>query len=300
MSTLEATIDLQHLGRPRHVAIQVLVTDRGPVIVDTGPGSTIETLAKGLGQLGLGFEDLHAILLTHAHLDHAGATGLIAQANPKVTVYAHHLGAKHLIDPTKLIASATRVFGDKMERYWGRFLAVPAAQVVTLQGGETISFGDRRFEAIYTPGHAIHHLAYFERSERTVYVGDIAGIRVPSLSVVVPVTPPPDYNLEDWLRSIDVVRGLGAERMLRTHFGMADDLPGQLATLEADLRAWTGTVEDLLRQDLPDEARADRFDAYVRQSLAGRVDPAVIDDFAGFSDFRANYYGIARYVTKRA
>ncbi|MCC7132374.1 MAG: MBL fold metallo-hydrolase [Gemmatimonadales bacterium] len=297
--TSDFTIDLQHLGRQRFVSSHVFMTDEGPVLLDTGPGSTIERLESELGRNGFRLGDLYAIVLSHAHLDHAGATGLVIQANPRAKVYAHHLAARHLIDPTKLIASATRVFGDNMERYWGRFLAVPAAQVVTLEGGEVLTLGNRTFEAIYTPGHAVHHLAYYERAERTVYAGDVGGIRVPSLPVVVPVTPPPDYDLELWLRSIEIVRGLGATRLFRTHFGFLDDVDAQLNALVAGLHAWTDQVVELYRQDLPEPERADRFDAFVRTWLADRAEPDEISRFAEFSDFRANYYGIARYVAKR-
>jgi glyoxylase-like metal-dependent hydrolase (beta-lactamase superfamily II) len=299
MANADVTLDLQHLGRIRYVACQVLMTDQGPVLVDTGPGSTIDNLVAGLRRSSLTLGDLHAVLLTHIHLDHAGGAGLVAEANPAIKVYVHHLGAKHLIDPSKLIASATRVFGDKMDRYWGRMVPISASQLVALDGGETITLGGRSFEAIPTPGHAVHHMAYYERAERTAYVGDVGGLRVPSLPVVLPVTPPPDFDLEDWLASLETVKGLGAERIFRTHYGFGEGVASQLTALAGELHRWTEAVGALLGQDLPEKARADRFDAMVREWLADRAEAAAIAAFAEFSDFRANYYGIARYVVKR-
>jgi glyoxylase-like metal-dependent hydrolase (beta-lactamase superfamily II) len=176
--------------------------------------------------------DLHAVLLSHIHFDHAGAIGLLAREHPGLTVYVHERGAPHLIDPARLVASATRIYGDRMDSLWGEFLPVAEGQIRPLAGGEQIGLGGRRFEVAYTPGHASHHVAYFEAEAATAYVGDTGGIRVPALPYAMPVSPPPDFNLEDWL----------ADKATRE----------QIAT------------------------------------------------YAAFADFRASWYGLARYWRKRA
>jgi glyoxylase-like metal-dependent hydrolase (beta-lactamase superfamily II) len=300
MPKSDTTIDLRHMGRIECVSSHVLRTDAGPVLVDTGPGSTLPELEAGLAAIGLTARDLHAILLTHIHLDHAGAVGLLAEANPGLVVHVHELGAKHLIDPSKLLASATRVFGANMERLWGRFLPVPASQIRVLKGGETIEVGQRRFEVIYTPGHAVHHVAYHEPAERTVYVGDVGGIRLPSMGVAVPVTPPPDFQVDDWRASIDRVLAVAPKRIFRTHYGFSEDLPAEIEQVRSGLSEWTELVRDLLGADLTEEARADRFDATVRASLIAKAPAEAVRSYAEFSDLRANYHGIAYYWRKKA
>ena len=300
MTLTDTTIDVRHLGRVTSVASQLLATDAGPVLLDTGPGSTLSTLKAELARLGVAVADLHAILLSHIHFDHAGATGLLVEENPELTVYVHELGAKHLIDPAKLVASATSIFGDNMDRLWGRFLPVPAAQIRALHGGETIQLGGRRFEVLHTPGHAVHHVSYFDVADRTAYIGDTGGLRLPVLPVTLPVTPPPDFNLEAWLASLDRIEAWAPRRLFSTHFGFDDDPITHFADLRRGLRDWAETARTLLAQDLPDGVRAERFSDYVAARLADHAEPAAIRSLAEFSDLRANYNGLARYWRKKA
>ena len=299
MTLTDTTIDVRHLGRETSVASRLLATDAGPVLLDTGPGSTLSTLKAELARLGVAVADLHAILLSHIHFDHAGATGLLVEENPELTVYVHELGAKHLIDPAKLVASATSIFGDNMDRLWGRFLPVPATQVRALHGGETIQLGGRRFEVLHTPGHAVHHVSYFDVGDRTAYIGDAGGLRLPVLPVTLPVTPPPDFNLDDWLASLDRIEAWAPRRLFSTHFGFDDDPITRFADLRRGLRDWAETARTLLAQDLPDGVRAERFSDYVAARLADHAEPAAIRSFAEFSDLRANYNGLARYWRKK-
>ncbi len=295
MTIHDTTIDVQHLGRKGFVAVEVLATSAGPVLLDTGPGSTLDTLKAGLADLGIGVGDLHAILLSHIHFDHAGATGLLLAENPRITVYVHEIGAVHLIDPTRLVASATRIFGDNMDRLWGKFLPVPAAAVRDLRGGERLTIGGRHFDVAYTPGHAVHHLSFYDPANGTAYVGDTGGIRVPALPTRVPVTPSPDFNLEQWLGSIGTILAWKPSRLFSTHFGYATDPASQLEELRRGLHQWSELVGQLLSAGSSDQTCADQFNKIVMGWLGERAPADAVKEFAEFSDFRANFYGIARY-----
>ncbi|MBI3792232.1 MAG: MBL fold metallo-hydrolase [Gemmatimonadetes bacterium] len=298
MPRSDTTIDVRHLGRTESVAVQLLDTEAGPVLVDTGPGSTLETLRAELATLGLAVRDLHAVLLTHIHFDHAGATGLLVDEHPGLTVYVHERGARHLADPAKLVASATRIYGDRMEALWGRILPVPAERIHALAGGESLRFGARQFDVRYTPGHAVHHVSYFEPAEGTAYVGDTGGIHLPVARVTLPVCPPPDFDLEAWLASLDAIAAWAPRRLFSTHYGFSDDPARHLADLRAGLLDWTATARALMNEPLDDAARANRFAAHVRDAMTGRADPDAISVVAAFSDFRASFHGIARYWTR--
>jgi glyoxylase-like metal-dependent hydrolase (beta-lactamase superfamily II) len=295
----DTTIDVHFLGRVAYVASEVLVTPAGPVLLDTGPGSTLPALKAGLAELGLGVGDLHAILLSHIHFDHAGATGLLVEENPKLAVYVHEMGAVHLADPAKLIASATRVFGDNMDRFWGKFLPVPSANLRILRGGESLDVGGRRFDVAYTPGHASHHVVYFDPANGTAYTGDCAGIRVPSMPVTLPVTPPPDFSLEAWLATIDRIEAWRPRRLFSTHFGYDDDPVRRLADLRRGLAEWALLARQLLATGESDQVSADRFHQSVLDSLASRAPAEAIKNYSGFADFRASFNGIARYWKKK-
>jgi glyoxylase-like metal-dependent hydrolase (beta-lactamase superfamily II) len=299
MPRADATIDTRHEGRVEYVASRVLETPLGPVLVDTGPGSTVRTLRQGLAALGIGIGDLHAVLLSHIHFDHAGAVGLLAREHPGLRVYVHQRGAPHLIDPTRLVASATRIYGERMETLWGPFLPVPAAQIQALVGGETLDFAGRRFDVLDTPGHAIHHLVYFEAADATAYVGDVGGIRVPSLPHPLPVTPPPDFDLEGWLASIERVRALRPRRLFCTHFGFSERPDEHLDLLARGLVEWAETARASLQTDQPDSGRADRFHEQITGWLATRGTAEQVATFAAFADFRSSWHGIARYWRKR-
>lgn len=299
MPPSDTTIDVRHQGRVAYVAVQVLLTPAGPVLVDTGPGSTLDTLRAGLARLGLAVGDLHAVLLSHIHVDHAGAVGLLARENPALTVYVHERGAPHLVDPARLVASATRIYGDRLDTLWGPFLPVAESQVRALAGGEIIDLGGRRFEVAYTPGHAVHHVTYFEAADATAYVGDTAGIRVPALPHAMPVTPPPDFNLEDWLGSLTTIRAWNPARLFCTHFGFSTRPSEHLAQLEQGLREWSEAARRSLERDETDDARAERFHRDTLAWLAGKAAPEQIASYADFADFRGSWYGLARYWRKR-
>lgn len=210
-------IDLHFQGTPGVVAVYVWDTGDGLALVDTGPGSTLEALKAGLDLLGAGWGDVRHILLTHIHFDHAGAAGQILDYSPRARVYVHERGARHLVSPERLYASAAQIYGDQMEALWGEMRPMDADRVTALAGGETLRLGGAEVRALYTPGHAVHHLAYVVGDE--LYTGDVGGIRLVPQQQTRPPTPPPDIDLAAWQQSAAELGALDVRRLHLAHFG---------------------------------------------------------------------------------
>jgi glyoxylase-like metal-dependent hydrolase (beta-lactamase superfamily II) len=221
--SMSRAIDVNHLGRDR--VICAFETPAG--IDDPGPTSSVETLLENLED-----EQPRALLLTHIHLDHAGAAGVLCRRFPDLKVYVHERGARHLADPSRLLASAERLYGDEMDRLWGEFAPVPEERIVALAGGERIEGG---FQVAYTPGHASHHVSYFDDVTGEAYVGDVCGVRIPPHEYVIPPTPPPDIDVEAWMRSLDVVASWRPRALNLTHFGRYEDVPAHIERLREAL-----------------------------------------------------------------
>ena len=219
-------VDTEHLGNRQVIG----VWEVDGVLVDPGPESTLETV---IGTLGESFEP-RAVLLTHIHFDHAGASGALVQRFPELQVYVHEVGAPHLADPARLVKSAARLYGeDQMQRLWGDVVPVPEANLRVLSGGETVL---DEFQVQYTPGHASHHVSYLHEPTGTAFVGDVAGVRIPPAGLVVAPTPPPDVDVDAWRHSVGLVRGWEPQRLALTHFGeVTTDIPGHLDRLLASL-----------------------------------------------------------------
>ncbi len=228
MSDEPRLIDTMHLGRDRVIAAHEV---RGELIVDPGPESCIETLLAGLSG------EPRALLLTHIHLDHAGATGALVRRFPDLKVYVSEVGAPHVIDPSKLLKSATRLYGEEnMARLWGEVVPVPEANVVALAGGET---GVEGFRVEHVPGHASHHLCWLDEETGDAYVGDMAGVRTPPSEYTIAPTPPPEIDVEAWLDSVDRIEALEPTTLRLTHFGEARDVGAQLDRVRESLRTNT-------------------------------------------------------------
>jgi glyoxylase-like metal-dependent hydrolase (beta-lactamase superfamily II) len=268
-------IDVLFQGVPRSVCCHRV----GDVIVDPGPGSSVANLLDALGDWAP-----RAILLTHIHLDHAGATGSLVQRWPEAEVWVHERGARHMADPSKLIASATRIYGDDMDRLWGTMVPVPAERLRVLQGGETID----GWRVAYTPGHAVHHVSYLHEESRVAYCGDVAGVRVGE-GPVFPPTPPPDIDLEAWRASIDVVEAWEPQRLAVTHFGTFDDPARHLADLRAGLDHWGDVARD---------ADAEGFEQAVVDHLSG-LSEGVHASYLKAMPPDTLYSGLARYWQRR-
>ena len=215
-------IDLMHLGRDRVIGAYEI----DGLIVDPGPSTGLEALLAGLGA------EPRALLLTHVHLDHAGASGSLVRRFPGLRVYVHEVGAPHLVEPGKLLQSAARLYGDDMDRLWGEVLPVPAENLVALAGGESIE----GFRVAHTRGHANHHVAYLHEESGDAYVGDVAGVRIAPSDLTIAPTPPPDIDVEAWESSLDRVADWRPRRLCLTHFGAADSPLEQLESARESLR----------------------------------------------------------------
>jgi glyoxylase-like metal-dependent hydrolase (beta-lactamase superfamily II) len=271
-------IDVLHLGRDRVICAYAL----DGVIVDPGPASCLDTLLDRLGRM-----EPRVLLLTHIHLDHAGATGVLCRRYPKLQVYVHERGAPHLVDPSALLESAGRVWGDDMWELWGEVAPVPAERLHTLEGGETIE----GFRVAYTPGHAAHHVCYLHEDSGDAYVGDVAGVRIPPYDHTIAPTPPPDIDVEAWLDSLHTVAAWSPHSLGLTHFGQVTDVAEHLHRVRSAL------------VDAADSARLDgeeRFIAEIEHGLSEHTDPATQEAFEQAAPPDQLYQGLARYWRKRA
>ncbi len=232
MNTIH-TIDLMLMGATGVVAAYFIPSSAGHIIVDCGPSSTLAALKTGVTNLGYNIRDVKHLLLTHIHLDHAGAAGTLAK-ELGLQVYVHSNGAPHLQRPERLLESATRIYGAMMDSLWGAFEAVPEQQIVVLEGSETLQVGALEIQAVYTPGHAIHHLAYAIGHD--VFCGDVGGVRLQGSSHVVAPTPPPDIDFAAWQQSLEKLRALEPTCLYPTHFGAHNDVTLHLTQLKQNLQ----------------------------------------------------------------
>jgi glyoxylase-like metal-dependent hydrolase (beta-lactamase superfamily II) len=292
-------VDLQFRGSPRVIATALLSGPGGVTLIDPGPTSCLPALEAGLGDRGLTLRDVRTVVLTHIHLDHAGATGTILERVPAIRVYVHELGAPHMIDPAKLLASAARLWGDQMDALWGAFVPVPASQVTALAGGERLDVGGRSLHVAYTPGHAKHHVSFLDEQSGMAYVGDTAGIRVSGEYMLAP-TPAPDIDIEAWLQSLDVIDAWQPVSLFLAHFGPITPARAHLARYRDVLTAQADAVRELLRSGHTEEERirmfADRLRKEARQHLPEREARAT--ELA--APFEQLWYGLARYWQKKA
>jgi glyoxylase-like metal-dependent hydrolase (beta-lactamase superfamily II) len=294
-------LDLDFLGRPQIIATAILHGPAGVALVDPGPSTTLTTLTAELDKRGIRFGDVLHLLLTHIHLDHAGSTGSILEKYPHMDVWVHERGARHLIDPAKLIASASRLYAQDMDRLWGEILPVPEARIRALAGGETVMAVGRELKVEYTPGHASHHVSYLDTASRVAFVGDTAGIRRGSGAFVMPPTPPPDIDLEAWRESERRILAWEPDTLFLTHFGPYHGARQQFQGMFESIASWSRTVQRLLADaTLTDEERLTRFVEEVFQDLRRRLGDNEAADYTKAGGLNFSYQGLARYWKKRA
>ncbi|MCL6482538.1 MAG: MBL fold metallo-hydrolase [Firmicutes bacterium] len=293
-------IDLKYLGYPEAIATCLLEGDGELALVDPGPTTCLDTLEGELAGRGLRLTDLTALLLTHIHLDHAGACGALVRRNPRLRVYVQERGAVHLTDPSRLLLSAARLYGDQMQRLWGEVAPVPAGNLQVLRGGETIALAGRKIAVAYTPGHATHHVSYFDASTGIAFVGDTCGLRYPGYTLVLPLTPPPDIDLEVWPRSWQQIRSWRPERLFPTHFGPAGDVEAHLAQLEERITRWAEYARQTLAQQGSDAERVGWFLQQVEAELYRELPAEAVRRHLVGTAPEQCWYGLARYWRKRA
>ena len=271
-------LDLHFGGRERAIGVYLVDTDDGLALFDCGPSSTLPTLEAALDCEGVGFGDLRHLLLSHIHLDHAGAAGSIVRRSPGLTVWVSEIGAPHLIDPSKLERSARRLYGDLFDPLWGELAAVPERNV-RIAAGDVLGWS-----AFPTPGHASHHVSYLR--DGLLLAGDACGVRLPGASYVLPVSPPPDIDVEGWHATVAEIRRRAPDRLALIHFGIHRDVGSHLDRLEAELDTWAARVRDGMSQDeFVAAARAD----------AG----ADADDYDQVAPLWQSWIGLERYWSTR-
>ena len=291
--------DLLFQGRPNRVACATISGAAGLAIVDPGPTSCLETLEASLALQGQSLDSVTHLLLTHIHLDHAGATGTILRRHPHIQVVVHQRGAPHLVDPSRLLESATRLYGSAMDRLWGEVAPVPERNLVVCAGGETVTAGGRSWEVAYTPGHASHHVCYFDRESGVALVGDTAGVCVDD-GYILPPTPPPDIDVERWLESLQTIDRWGASTLFLTHFGAVTSVSVHLHTLADNLQRAAAMVRESLEMDGTDEDRRARFEDRMRVELRAHMPEERAAAYELAAAFPSMWAGLTRYWKKKA
>jgi glyoxylase-like metal-dependent hydrolase (beta-lactamase superfamily II) len=271
-------LDLLHQGAKRVIGSYVVDTTEGPALFDCGPTTCIAQLEAGLGERGLVLQDVRHLLLSHIHLDHAGAAGVLVREHPGLQVHVSEVGAPHLADPSRLEGSARRLYGDAFDELWGELAPVPE-QNLHVVGDEVLGLA-----CFPSPGHASHHVCYLH-DDGTLYAGDAAGVRIEPHRTVVPPTPPPEFDLEVWLATIDELERREPARLALIHFGVADDVERHLAELRTRLREWVA-LEGATQEQFTDEVSRDLGDE--------------ADEYERAMPFWQSYAGLMRYWEKRS
>jgi glyoxylase-like metal-dependent hydrolase (beta-lactamase superfamily II) len=275
-------IDLHHHS-PGIIGCYVLETDDGPGLLDCGPATCVEHLRVGLAERGLALTDLRHLLLSHIHLDHAGAAGTLVREHPKLQVHVSAIGAPHVIDPSKLEASARRLYGDAFDALWGELAPVPSENV-HIVGDDVVGL-----ECFPTPGHASHHVSYLD-AQGTLYAGDAAGVRVGGGAFVMPPCPPPEFDLEAWEQTILEIERRAPDRLALIHFGAYGDVEAHLMMLRETLARWAQRVEDGMDEQT--------FVAAARYDVS-QTDPDLADAYDRAAPYWHHFRGIERYWRKR-
>ena len=289
------TIDLHFQGKTQAIASYLIRQGDAVVLIESGPGSTLSALEAGLAKEGLSPRDVTHVLLTHIHLDHAGAAGWLSCQGAEI--YVHPIGAPHLLNPEKLIASATRIYGDRMDTLWGEFLPVAQEQLKTPNDAEEIVIGNLRFLPVNTPGHAEHHYSYV--FEDVCFSGDVGGVRIPGFQYLRAPMPPPELHFGRWRESLARLRGMKFAHIAPTHFGMFDDVQWHLSTLDETLAAMEKWLETVMAQDPSIEKLREEFTLWMEEEgKAKNLSEDVLRAYSLSNPVAMSADGLMRYWKK--
>jgi glyoxylase-like metal-dependent hydrolase (beta-lactamase superfamily II) len=293
-------LDTWFQGQSGVIACYLLAGASGLALIDVGPAACIEQLLAGVRAAGFAPEQIRHLVLTHIHLDHAGAAGTLTRMLPNARAYVHRIGVPHLVDPSRLLSSARRIYGDRMERWWGTIEPVPEERLIILDDGDTLAVAGRRLEVLYTPGHAVHHVAFHDAARHVIFPGDVAGVSLEGIGYVRPPTPPPDISLEDWYASIDLLEALRPVELYLPHFGVVREIPSHFAQLRAHLAEWGKVVLAGMRVGKDDQALAGdlahTYDPQVAEIAAG--DAEAVRRYELATNYLMTAQGYARYYRK--
>lgn len=289
-------LDLEFQGSEGTIASYLLWDGHEAALVETGPGSTLPKLLSGLESAGVPRERVTKLLLTHIHLDHAGAAGALTRLLPNARVLVHERGARHMTDPSRLIQSAARIYGEDMDRLWGEIVPVPSERLDVIEDGQVLHAGGQELQAVYTPGHASHHVVFAHISGAYAFTGDIAGVRLPGEERVLPPTPPPDLDLEAWESSLQQVQDLSPDSLYLTHYGPVTDVARHLTELQARLYSWRDLVFQSLKSGGSTEQAAVELAEHAGQELGS---PQARERYGLVAGYAMNVAGFDRYFKQR-
>jgi glyoxylase-like metal-dependent hydrolase (beta-lactamase superfamily II) len=293
-------ISLPFLGENEIIGSYLLAGADDLAIIDPGPESMLEPLLASIEEAGFDPEDVTHIVATHVHLDHAGAAGSLVNRMPGARVFVHSKGAPHLLDPSKVVASASRIYGDRMKPLWGEIEPVPKERLQIIEGGDILKIAGRRLEVHYTPGHAVHHVIFFDAHSGELFAGDVAGVRLPGADYVRPPTPPPDLDLEAWSESIRLVKSLRPDVLYIGHFGAIRNIPQHFGRLEEKLYSWGDFVLKAMREGKNEEEIIAMLIERTKPELVQATnDPHALERYEIATNYPMTVQGYMRYWRKK-
>ncbi len=295
-------IDLGFQGWDQVIYAYLLAAPDELALIETGPASTVPALRAGIRAAGFDPEQLRKIFVSHIHLDHSGGAGAIMRDQPEVQVFVHPVGAPHLIDPSRLVNSAARLYGDRMDALWGEVVPVPEARVAPLNDGETVEAAGHVLSALFTPGHASHHVAYWDPDLGAVFTGDVGGVRMPGSPYALPPAPPPELAPDEWVLSTERLRQSGPRRLYLTHGGPFDDVDEHIGQLMPNLDTVEAICRDAMLAGADDEAVTALIQAHTEQRIVPALsdDPGIVQRYGWAAPSFLSTLGFRRLLSRRS